>query len=350
MSSSIKKRLPFYLLLMSLIALVAKLNWPEEEGKKARHQRVVSVKTAQVKSDEFKDVIEALGNVRANEQVLITSQYADIVDEVNFNDGQIVKKGDVLLRFNHQEEQARVKELEANLAESVAQLNRYQDLLAKKATSKSQVDEQDAKTKAIAAQLLIARSKLNELTIHAPFDGALGFREISVGSYVKSGDVITSLDDLSAVKVDFAVPERFFTTIKIGQPINAKNTAYGDEIFTGVITSVDPRIDNVTRMVKVRAEIPNDAIKLRPGMLMTIEVERRVDQVLQIPESAIIPIEDQHYVFVIVDGKAVRKAITVGRRKPGIAEVTGGLAASEAVVIEGALKLREGTQVNVLER
>lgn len=348
-SPSITTRLPFFILLLALVALVVYLNWPKAQAEKKRHQRVVAVKVISAKQNEFKDVIEALGNVRANEQVLITSQNADIVEEVAFDDGQSVKKGDVLVRFNDQQEQARVKELEANLAESVAQLNRFQGLLSKKATSKSQVDEQEAKTKAIAAQLLIARTQLSDLTIHAPFDGVLGFREISLGSYVKSGDVITSLDDLSLVKVDFSVPERFFTTIQVGQAINARNTAYDNEVFVGRISSVDSRIDADTRMIKVRAEIPNENIKLRPGMLLTIEVERKIDNVLQIPESAIIPIEDKHYVFVVSDGKAKRKTITVGRRKPGIAEVLSGLAENETVVIEGALKLREGTSVNVLE-
>jgi len=348
-SPSFKTRLPFFILLFAMIALVMYLNWPEKQAEKKRHERVVSVKTISATLNEFKDVIEALGNVRANEQVLITSQNADIVEEVAFNDGQSVKQGDVLVRFNDQQERARVKELEANLAESVAQLNRFQGLLSKKATSKSQVDEQEAKTKAISAQLLIARTQLNDLTIHAPFDGVLGFREVSVGSYVKSGEVITSLDDLSLVKVDFSVPERFFTTIKTGQQVSARNKAYDNEVFVGRISSVDSRIDANTRMIKVRAEIPNKQAKLRPGMLLTVEVERKIDNVLQIPESAIIPIEDKHYVFVVSDGKAQRKAITVGRRKPGIAEVLNGLTENEIIVTEGALKLRQGTSVNVLE-
>jgi len=145
------------------------------------------------------------------------------------------------------------------------------------------------------------------------------------------------------------VPERFFTTIKVGQTINARNTAYDTEVFVGRISSVDSRIDADTRMIKVRAEIPNQNFKLRPGMLLTIEVERKVDNVLQIPESAIIPIEDKHFVFVVNDGKAQRKTITVGRRKPGVAEILSGLTEKEKVVIEGALKLREGTSVELLE-
>ena len=349
MSSSIKSRLPFIFILGLLAALILYINWPQEQGKQKPRQRVVPVKTAVAQTAEFKDVIEALGNARANEQVLITSNYSDLVEEVSFQDGAIVRKGDILVRLNNQEEAAKVRELEANLAESVAQLNRFQDLLTKRATSKSQVDQQEAQTKAIAAQLLSARTKLNELTITAPFDGVLGFREISVGAYVQSGDVITSLDDLSTVKVDFSVPERFYTTISTGQAIEATNTAYDDKVFAGKIISVDPRIDNATRMVKVRAEIPNADYALRAGMLLTINVERSVEQVLQVPESAIIPIEDDHFVFVIVDGKAVRKQVGVGRRKPGLVEITSGLNENQPVVVEGALKLRDGTNVKVIE-
>ncbi|WP_448551915.1 efflux RND transporter periplasmic adaptor subunit [Thalassotalea montiporae] len=349
MSSSIKSRLPFIFIFGLLAALIITINWPAEQGEKKSRQRIVPVKTAAAHTEEFKDVIEALGNARANEQVLITSNYSDIVEEVSFQDGEIVKKGDILVRLNNQEEAAKVRELEANLAESVAQLNRFQDLLTKRATSKSQVDQQEAQTKAIAARLLSARTKLNELTISAPFDGVLGFREISVGAFVQSGDVITSLDDLSTVKVDFSVPERFYTTIAVGQAIEATNTAYDDKVFMGKIVSVDPRIDNATRMVKVRAEIPNSDYALRAGMLLSINVERSVEQVLQVPESAIIPIEDNHYVFVVSDGKAMRKQVIVGRRKPGMVEIKSGLDENQPVVVEGALKLRDGTQVKVLE-
>ncbi|MCH2056045.1 MAG: efflux RND transporter periplasmic adaptor subunit [Thalassotalea sp.] len=349
MSSSMKSRLPLLLIFAFLIVLIAYIQWPEAEVQQKRHQRVVPVKVTETKVAEFKDVIAAIGSARANEQVLITSKQADLVEEVAFQDGDIVEQGAILVKLNNQEERAKVKELEANLAESVSQLNRYQDLLKKKATSTSQVDEQEAKTKAIAAQLASAKTQLNDLIIKAPFDGVLGFREISVGAYVKSGDVITSLDDLSIVKVDFSVPERFYTAVIVGQSIEATNSAYKNTVFTGKVTSVDPRIDNATRMVKVRAEIPNQDYRLRAGMLLSINVERSVEQVLQVPESAIIPIEDKHFVFVIVDGKAQRKEVVTGRRKPGIVEVVSGLVDGEPVVIKGALKLRDGTSVSVLE-
>ncbi|AZQ85573.1 efflux RND transporter periplasmic adaptor subunit [Colwellia sp. Arc7-635] len=348
MSTAISRRLPLLLLVGVLVALVVYLQWPETVTTKEKQQRVVSVKTVKIAAAEFKDAVEAIGTSRANEQVLITSKYSDLVDYISFKDGDVVKKGDVLLRLNSREEAAKVKELEANLAESVAQLNRFQDLFAKKATSKSLVDQQEAKAKAISAQLLSAKIKLNDFTIKAPFSGVLGFREISLGALIDVGGVITSLDDLSIIKVDFSIPERYLTTVAVGQRIEAINTAYKSQVFIGKVTSLDSRIDPVTRTLKVRAEISNADKKLRAGMLLNLQVVRNVEQILQIPESAVIPIENDHFVFVIEAGKAIKKQLEIGRRSHGFIEVTGGIEAGTEVVIEGALKLRDGTAVNVL--
>lgn len=353
--NTIMSRLPLFIILFFLVGLVIYIQWPETEQKAQKFQRVVSVKTATVKLAEFKDTIEAIGTARANEQVLITSKYADFVEKLFFDDGQLVKKGDVLIRLNNQEELARVNELEANLSESMAQLTRFQELLNSKATSKSLVDQQEAKTKAIAAQLHSARTKLNDLSIKAPFDGVLGFREVSLGAYINAGSIITSLDDLSLIKVDFTLPERFLPTIKLGQSVRALSTAYKNQQFLGKISSIDSRINPVTRTMKVRAEIPNENLVLRPGMLITIEVVRQVETLLQLPESAIIPIENKHFVFVISEGKdqsqtAIRKSITIGRRLPGIVEVLGGIKENEQIVTEGALKLRDGINVTVVNQ
>ncbi|WP_077286270.1 efflux RND transporter periplasmic adaptor subunit [Cognaticolwellia aestuarii] len=346
--SAVSRRLPLLLLVTMLVVLAVYLQWPKTKITQEKNQRVVSVKTVVIALADFKDAVEAIGTSRANEQVLITSKYSDLVDDISFQDGDTVKKGDILVRLNSQEEAAKVKELQANLAESVAQLNRFQDLFDKKATSKSLVDQQEAKTKAIAAQLLSAKIKLDDLTIKAPFSGVLGFREISLGALVDVGDVITSLDDLSIIKVDFSIPERYLNTIAVGQRIEATNTAYQSEVFIGKVSSIDSRIDPVTRTLKVRAEISNGDHKLRAGMLLNLQVVRNVEKVLQLPESAVIPIEDEHFVFVIEDGKAVKKSFKIGRRYHGFVEVLSGLDNNSEVVIEGALKLSNGTAVNVL--
>ena len=304
MSSVISRRLPLILLIGALIALVVYLQWPETVTTQEKHQRVVSVKTTTIALAEFKDSVEAIGTSRANEQVLITSKYSDL--EVAFFANKSWKR--------------------LSCATDSAKLACNSLTLA-------------------ASSRLLRRTKISPLLT---VSGVLGFREISLGALIDVGDVITSLDDLSIIKVDFSIPERYLTTVSIGQNIEATNTAYQSEVFIGKVTSLDSRIDPVTRTLKVRAEISNADHKLRAGMLLNLQVVRKVEQILQLPESAVIPIEDKHFVFVIEDDKAVKKQLQIGRRYHGFVEVLGGIDTGTKVVIEGALKLRDGTTVNVL--
>ncbi len=344
-----QKRLPAILTVIFFIALIGYLLWPATQQDSQYQARVTKIRAAEAALAEFKDTVEALATTRANEQILVTTKYADVVKQLYFEDGQSVSKGEVLVQLDRQEEQAKVRELEANLEEAVVQLNRLQDLLKNRATSKSQVDQQEATTKAIRAQLTNARIRLNDTTIKAPFNGVLGFRQVSVGAYLVPGDVITSLDDISQMKLDFAVPERFLPTIAVGQPINATSDAYGEQLFEGKITSISPRVDPVTRTLSVRAEINNQQGLLRPGMLLKLKIVRQVESVLQIPESALIPIEERQYVFIVKQDIAKRQEVKIGRRQPGFVEILSGLQPSDQVVTEGTLKIRDGSQVTLLE-
>ncbi len=346
-TSVFTNRLPLFILVAILVALIIYLQWPEAKQEESKFKRVVAVKMVPVVLAEFIESVEAVGTARANEQVIITSKYSDLVDEIYFDDGQKVKKDAVLVKLNNQEELAKVNELNANLSESQAHLTRLTELLSSKAISKSLVEQQEAKTKAIEAQLVSANGKLNDLIIRAPFAGVLGFREVSKGAYIDAGDIITSLDDLNSIKVDFHLPERLLTHIHVGQQVTAFNSAYQDNEFIGKIIALDSRIDSSTRNIKVRASINNKASKLRPGMLLNISVLLQVENILQLPESSIIPIENNHYVFVVKEDKAVRKAIKIGRRHPGVVEVISGLVVGEKVVVEGALKLRDGSAVSI---
>ena len=343
-------RLPLFIIIIVLISLIAYLTWPEKQVEKSQYKRFVAVKMTPVILTDFIESVEAVGTASANEQVKITSKNSDLVDEVYFSDGEKVKKGELLVTLNNQEEHAKVSELSANLLESQAHLKRLSDLLLSNATSMSLVEQQVAKTKAIEAQLLSAQARLNDTSIRAPFAGVLGFREISRGAYIDAGTIITSLDDLSQIKVDFYLPERLFTKINIDQKITAFNTAYDEKAFVGKVIAIDSRIDPKTRSMKVRAIIANPSGKLRPGMLLNISVLLQIEKIFQLPESAIIPIEDKHYVFVVNEEKALRKRIEIGRRHPGFVEISSGLIEGELVVVEGALKLRDGTAVTIIDQ
>ena len=185
------------------------------------------------------------------------------------------------------------------------------------------------------------------MNIVAPFDGVLGRREVSAGAFISTSDMLTTLDDVNVVKVDFTVPERDFTTVVKGQNIAAQNIAYKSRTFSGTITHVNSRLDAITRAVQVRAEMKNTEMLLRPGMLLNIRLERSSENIIMIPESAIIPIENKQFVYVISNAVAERKTITIGRRMPGYAEVLSGLNLGEQLVIEGTIKLSPGAKVKI---
>ncbi len=195
-----------------------------------------------------------------------------------------------------------------------------------------------------------ARARLDNTIIRAPFAGRTGLRRVSPGSFVNTSTVITTLDDISKIKLDFSVPEAFLTAVTEGMNIVAQSLVYPDRSFLGVVTSIDTRLDPVSRAVQVRAIIPNDDGALRPGMFLTVDLQRDRGEVLMAPEEAIVPEGTQQYVFVVTDGIAEKRAVSLGRRIPGQVVIDAGLHAGEAVITEGTHKVRDGSLVESLDQ
>ncbi|WP_417319898.1 efflux RND transporter periplasmic adaptor subunit [Emcibacter sp.] len=310
-------------------------------------ERVVQVIATRVAMDQFVDTVEALGTTKANESVVLTATTTDKVSVINFNDGMIVKKGTVLATLVTEEEEADLREARANFDEQERELKRIRGLVEAKTLATARLDAQKTLYEKSLAQLQIAQARIRDRQIIAPFDGKLGIRQISVGALVTPGTVITTIDDLSVIKVDFTVPESFLAALKEGQTIEARSAAY-DRLFTGRVATVDTRVNPVSRAVMVRAEIPNDEMLLRPGMLLTIDLIRNRGQSIMIPEESIINYEDRKYVFVVQSDNTVsRRQIETGRRRPGAVEVQAGLEIGELIVSEGLLKIQDGTRVSL---
>ncbi|GAA0361338.1 efflux RND transporter periplasmic adaptor subunit [Bowmanella denitrificans] len=341
---------PVLIILLLVAALTLYLFLQEDQTQNQRMVQIVPVKVQQAQQQEFAVLIEALGTARANEAVAITALESEIVDSIAFDDGDLVKKGQLLLTLNNREERARVNELEVNLQEAKRQLMRIRDLAKENATSAQLLDAQEARVNALAAQLEVANAQLAELEIRAPFAGKLGIRRFSKGALVKPGDVITTLDDLQQIKVDFSISEAHLPDVEKGQLVLASTVAYPGQQFRGEISSLDSRIDPVTRSVQVRAMISNPELKLRPGMLLQINLQKQVLNTLVLPEGALLPIQDKQYVYVVdSNSKAHQQEVEVGRRKPGLAQILSGIQAGDKVVIEGTLRLSEGSQVRIQE-
>ena len=334
---------PLLLGVVLLAGVVVYLNMPEEESASNSSVRATPVKTALVSSQAFPITIESLGTATANESVNITAQVTDTVKTINFEDGDKATEGELLVQLNNTEERARVEELKANIDEAKRQFTRISDLRQSNATSEQLLDEQQARVKALQAQL-------NDLQIRAPFSGLLGNREISIGSLVQPGDTITTLDDISLIKVDFSIAENHLASVAKGQALSASSVAYPGEEFTGKISNIDTRLDPISRSIRVRATIDNQDNRLRPGMLLTVIVEKRVLNTLVLPEKALVPVQDKQYVYVVKDNVAHQTEVVIGERRPGLVQIVSGLNEGDEVITEGTLRVRDQSPVNVLNR
>lgn len=309
---------------------------------------VVRVVTSPVKLQLLSDEIEALGTTKAFESITVTATVSDKIEKVHFRDNQQVKAGQLLVTLTHQEEQAALDAANEDLKEQNREYRRITDLVRTKTIAASELDRLQSAVEIAKAKVAQAQAQLDDRFVRAPFDGVLGFREVSTGALISPGTAITTLDDVSPIKLDFTVPERFLPILKPGKDIYATAEAVPSERFQGKVSSVDTRIDPVSRSATVRAELDNKDGLLRPGMLLRIRLVKEAREALAVPAAAIFQIKSQHYVFVVDEDNIVeQRPVVIGLRQPGIVEVTQGLKEKEQVIIRGLLKVREGAKVEV---
>lgn len=346
--AKIHSRLIWFILL-ALLAFTGYLYWvsqQETEGQN-RASLPVAVSTVKVSTKPMIRNVTALGTGIANNSAQIISPTSDFIIELNVREGKAVKKGEVIARLHDVQEKARVAELENILADQMRQLERLKNLATTQATAQSLLDEQQTKVNTTFAQLDVAKAQLAEMTIRAPFNGYMGLRQVSEGAYITSGTQITTLDELQNIKVAFSVAEHYLSEIQVGMPITVTNSAYGSIPFRGQVAAIDTRLDPVTRTVTVHGVLPNNDLRLRPGMLLHVKLELSNQSALQIPEKAVLPLQNRHYVFIVDENNVVtQKEITIGERIPGWVEILNGVEEGEEVVSEGLQKIRTGLTVN----
>ncbi|MEX2617014.1 MAG: efflux RND transporter periplasmic adaptor subunit [Alphaproteobacteria bacterium] len=350
---SLLKQLLFVALLGGL-AYGGYLGWGEYVGaneappEKVRGGGAIAVETGVARIQAMPVIAEAVGTTLARQSIEIVPLSNGRIEQISFEPGQQVKAGDVLVRLDSDIERADLKEAESALDKARMELDRITVLRQKNVATKATVDELASNLVAAEAAEARARRKLADRTIRAPFSGQTGISRYDKGARVTDTTVITTLDDLSSVEIEFSVAEYLFAKTRLGQKVEASAAAYPDREFSGVVTQIDSRVDPVSRSFKVRAEVPNPDGALPRGMFMYLRMTLAANEVLVIPEEAIVAETGAAFVFVVEDNKVTRRNIDVGRREFGIAEVTDGLAPGSVVVTRGTGKLRDGATVRVV--
>ena len=307
----------------------------------------VTVIAQRLQPQSFVDRYTALGTAQANESIEITVRSSSVVTRIDFREGQQVRAGQVLVELDTRQEAASLSLAEAQLKQAESQYRRSQALAATQVVSAADLDQLEANLAVARAQVRGAQARLDTLSVRAPFAGVVGLRKISLGDLVSPDTVITTLDDVSTIKLGFSIPETFMDTVRTGMPISAVTTVYPDRQFAGQVTSIDSRVDPVTRAVAVIATLPNTAGALKPGMFMTVNLEKRREAVLLIAEESLVPREGRQYVFIVENGKAAEREVILGGLTPGFAEIRSGAEAGSLVVTEGTQRLQEGAPVSV---
>ena len=293
------------------------------------------VVVAQATMRTFADQIEAIGTAQANQSAMLMPTVTETVKSINVNEGEFVKAGTVIVELNSDEEQA-------TLNEAAKAFGRYDQLARSRIGSEARRDEEEAR-------MNVAKAQLEKRTVVAPFDGVLGIRKVSVGDMVGPTTMITTIDELDPIKLQFSVPESYLAVLKPGLEIRATTEAYPGEIFTGKISAIDSRINTMTRAVMINAIVPNADTRLRPGLLMKANIVKSSRESLAIPEEAIVSAGDKKTVLSVgADNKVVEKTVTTGNRQAGYVEVLSGLNAGDKVIIEGLQKAQNGAEVKIV--
>ncbi|MBL0319935.1 MAG: efflux RND transporter periplasmic adaptor subunit [Alphaproteobacteria bacterium] len=295
--------------------------------------------------------LSAVGTLEAAESADLKAEYAGQVKAIPLQEGQLVKKGDVLVELDDSIAKADLAKANAVLANMKTQFGRSEELQKKNYISKQELDQSKSGYQEALAAADSARVRYDKTKIRAPFDGIAGLRNFSVGDYIEVGRLLTTVDKIDPVKVDFMVPEKNFGDIKSGLDVTIETDAFPGKPAQGTIYAVDSRINPDTRNFHAKATATNPEGFLRSGMFARINV--RLGErtgILMVPEEAIYPKGTQQFVFVVKEGKAVLTKITPGQREKGAVEVVDGLHVGDEVIIEGVIRLRDGVPVKVLDK
>ena len=342
-------------------------------------QPAAAVSTYKAQPDSWALMLEAVGTVKAVNGVDVTSQVAGEVRKIEFESGDTVKKGDVLIVLESAADRARLQALQATARLSRQEFDRYQRLYKQGSISKSELDNRRSQRDQAMAQAKAQQEQLNYKTVRAPFDGRLGIRKVDLGQYLQPGTPVVSLSQLEPIFVNFSLPEQELSKVEQGFKVRVRLDAFPDETFEGEISAIEPGVDAATRNVSIQASFENPDHKLRPGMFAKVNIQLpQAEQVVVVPRTAISYAPYGNAVFVLQDddsgkpagdkadsekadskdadgnkadakaGKIVKKRfVKLGRQRGDLVAIVEGLKPGEVVATSGLLKLRNDTKVTI---
>lgn len=310
-----------------------------------------AVSEAVVAVRPFSDEIRVLGVARGRRSVNVTSATSQLITRVLFTDGQRVAAGAPLVELQANEQDAGVIEARARVEQAERAYERYRQLAERGVAPRVMAEDAETALATARASLAAAQARLGDRVIRAPFAGVIGLTSVTPGTYVSPGAVIATLDDTDVVRVDFPVPERYLGVLRTGTPLTATIDAYGDEPFSGRIALIDTRVNEQTRSVTARAEIPNPGGRIRPGMAVRVAIQEGQRTSIAAPEAAVQYEGAGAFVYRIAKREngsvAQRVVVETGAVEGGFVEITSGLTAGDHIVASGLNRIQPGAPISV---
>lgn len=316
-------------------------------------KRIPEIIAYQVKSQPVRQTLRALGSLQARDSVNIAASVSEVLKSLHFKDGQQVRKSQLLVELNAQEQMALLEEAKEVADEAKRQYNRVKEVEGRGNVTKAMVDQYYSDWKTAVAKRKVIEAQISDRRLYAPFSGQLGFHQFSTGAYVPAGSTIVTLDDTSQMKVELLLPSRYLKALKVGLPVQLTTASYAKRVFKGSIFAIAPRLQSNLRMVQVQARVGNADGRLKSNMIVEASLIMPSQQQLRIPSSAILTIGDHQYVYrlksTITDGvySTQRIEIQAGERSFKQTQVLKGIKQGDVIVSQGIMSLRPGSQVKI---
>ncbi|HKL48948.1 MAG TPA: efflux RND transporter periplasmic adaptor subunit [Desulfuromonadales bacterium] len=350
-------------LLFRLVAVPAILllifGCSEEKNEKQNESRAVPVELASAETRRLEETVRGVGSFEALEDVRVEPEISGRIVGIHFTEGDRVQPGQLLFTLNDAKLQRQVDAQRSALDEARSELaNARRDydrrrelpagLVARENIDRAQTAVQTAESRVerLEAELGRLREMLSDTRINASVPGRIGARQVDVGDYVSAGDELATVVNTSRLKIAFTIAEATASRAAVGQDIEVRPGAFAERSFSGTVYFLSPRIIPESRSLLIKAYVDDPENLLRPGGFATVDLVTGVrEQAVVIPEEALVPTQEGYRVFVIEEGRAHRREIRIGLRKPGIVEIVEGLAAGEKVVRTGHMDLVDGDAV-----
>lgn len=350
---SIFKRILYFIIGIVIIGLIIYPKLPEGSKSNAspvsdsNNNELFTVDGIVVTPTMLNNTIRITGTIQADETVDLNSEVSGKIEDILFKEGEFVSKGEHLVILNDDELIAELEKL--RFTKKLLKESEYRQrlLLEKEAISQEEYDIALTELNTANADINVTQAKLDKHIIKAPFDGKIGLRNVSIGSYINPGELIARVYKMDRIKLDFSIPGRYLSKVNIGDKLSFKVDAY-NETFFGTIYAIEPQINLESRNLKVRAYAKNTDGKLLPGQFAKIDlILEEIDNAFMLPTESVIPELNGQKVFVYQHGTVGSKSITTGIRNEDKVQVTDGLMVGDTVITSGILQIRQGMPVKV---